>query len=60
VAVEAYVEAVAPYEPHIAAQWAMTLPSGSGRATALKTIYQNWPANDPEGAAGFARAHGME
>lgn len=60
VAVVAYVEAVAEYEPQVAVQWAMTLPPGTGREEALKSIYQNWPMTDPEGAAEFARAHGME
>jgi hypothetical protein len=59
-AVEAYAEAVAEYEPQVAAQWAMTLPPGPGRDSTLKAVYQNWPASDPEGAAAFAREHGLE
>jgi hypothetical protein len=59
-AVEAYAEAVAEYEPQVAAQWAMTLPPGPGRDSTLKAVYQNWPAGDPEGAAAFAREHGLE
>jgi hypothetical protein len=59
-AVESYAEAVAEYEPQIAAQWAMTLPPGPGRDSTLRTVYQNWPASDPEGAAAFAREHGLE
>jgi hypothetical protein len=59
-AVEAYAEAVAEYEPQVAAQWAMTLPPGPGRDSTLRAVYQNWPAGDPEGAAAFAREHGLE
>lgn len=59
-AVEAYAEAVAEYEPQIAAQWAMTLPPGPGRDATLRAVYQNWPEGDPEGAAAFAREHGLE
>ncbi len=59
-AVLAYAGAVAEYEPQVAGQWAMTLPRGPVREEALKTIYQNWPIDDPVGAAAFAREHGME
>lgn len=59
-AVEAYAEAVAEYEPEIAGQWAMTLPEGTRRESALRAVYQNWPEGDPEGAAEFARGHGLE
>jgi hypothetical protein len=59
-AVEAYAEAVAEYEPQVAAQWAMTLPPGASRDSTLRAVYQNWPASDPEGAAAFAREHGLE
>ena len=41
-AVEAYAEAVAEYEPHVAAQWAMTLPPGRARDSPCG-VYQNWP-----------------
>lgn len=59
-AVLAYAGAVAEYEPQVAGQWAMTLPPGPVREEALKTIYQNWPVDDPVGAAAFAREHGMD
>ena len=59
-AVLAYAEAVAEYEPQVAGQWAMTLPPGPVRDETLKVIYQNWPGNDPVGAAAFAREHGLE
>jgi hypothetical protein len=59
-AVEAYARAVARYEPHVAGQWAMTLPPGAARNATLRAVHQNWPADDPEGAAGFAHEHGLE
>jgi hypothetical protein len=59
VAVKAYAEAVAGYEPQVAVQWAMTLPAGAERDSTLLSIYQNWPASDPGGAAAFAREHGF-
>lgn len=59
-AVQAYATAVAEYEPKVAAQWAMTLPAGPARDSTLQSIYQNWPASDPDGAAAFAREHGLE
>jgi hypothetical protein len=59
-AVEAYAEAVAEYEPQVAAQWAMTLPPGPQREATLRSIYQNWPSSDPQGASKFARDHGLE
>ena len=59
-AVLAYAAAVAEYEPQVAGQWAMTLPSGPVRDETLKVIYRNWPSSDPVGAATFAREHGME
>lgn len=59
-AVEAYARAVAHYEPLVAAQWAMTLPPGAARNATLRAVHQNWPADDPGGAAAFAREHGLE
>jgi hypothetical protein len=62
-AVRGYVQAVAPYEPETAAQWAMTLSSGEDRARALKQIYHKWPKNDPAAKAAaesFADQHGIK
>jgi hypothetical protein len=59
-AVEAYAEAVAEYEPQVAALWAMTLPPGPRREATLRAIYQNWPTTDPQGASKFSRDHGLE
>lgn len=59
-AVQAYASAVAEYEPQIAVQWALTLPEGPAREATFREIYSNWPSKDPEGAAAFAREHGLE
>ena len=59
-AVRAYAAAVAEFEPTVATQWAMTLPAGPARDSTLRAIHQNWPASDPDGAAAFAREHGLK
>jgi hypothetical protein len=58
-ATRAYATAVAPFEPAVAAQWAMTLPVGPERDSTLRLIWQHWPSADPEGADTFAREHGI-
>ena len=60
VAVQAYVEVIANYEPQVAIQWAMTLPEGAKRDASLSAIHGNWPLDDPEGKTAFQRAHNME
>lgn len=60
VAVRSYVEAVAPHEPQVAIQWAMTLPEGASRDASLSAIHANWPLDDPEGKTAFQRQHNME
>jgi hypothetical protein len=57
--ITAYVEAVAEYEPRVATQWALTLPTGPDRTASLITIYQKWPVGDPVGAAEFSLANGL-
>lgn len=59
-AVQAYVEVVAGYEPHVAIQWAMTLPEGPKRDASLSAIHANWPPDDPAGKTAFQRANNME
>ena len=62
-AVRGYVQAVAGYEPETAVQWAMTLPPGKDRDSAIKSIYQKWPKNDPAAKAAaeaFADQHGLQ
>jgi len=41
-------------------QWIMTLPPGNDRDNTLRTIYLNWPKDDKEGAASFAKEHGIK
>lgn len=59
-AVQSYATVVAEYDPTVATHWAMTLPAGPERDSTLQSIYQNWPGSDPDGAAAFAREHGLE
>lgn len=59
-AVAAYAEAVAEYEPQVAVQWAMTLPDTWRREVVLRTIHENWPEDDPQGAATFADQYGIK
>jgi hypothetical protein len=59
-AIASYAETVASYEPETAAQWALTLPPGTDRERTLKTIHRNWPKDDPEGAAAFAKKLELE
>lgn len=57
--IRAYSAAVAPYDPATAEQWALTIPPGKNRNTALRGVHGNWPKSDPEGAAAFATRHGL-
>lgn len=57
--VKSYAETISSYDPQVAAQWAMTLPAGKERDETLNNIHNNWPQNDPAGAAAFAKAHGI-
>ncbi len=59
-AVYAYATTVANGDPEVGAQWAMTLPPGNDRHRALWQIHYKWPKGDPEGAAAFAKEHGIK
>jgi len=62
-AVLGYVDAIAPYLPDSATDWAMTLPSGDERDRAVKMIQHHLPkTNDGEkrAAEAFAQEHGIE
>jgi hypothetical protein len=48
------------HDPNTAMQWINNLPPGRDRDETLKTIHLNWPKDDPEGAAAFARENGIE
>ncbi len=60
VAVRAYAEAVAPFEPVNAEQWALTLPAGESRQALLWRIHRSWPETDVAARAAFAKRHGLE
>ena len=59
-AVSTYAGTVAEYEPQTAVQWALTLPAGEARQATFEAIYENWPKNDAEAAAAFAKQYGVE
>ncbi|MGJ8635121.1 MAG: hypothetical protein ACSHX7_14490 [Luteolibacter sp.] len=66
-AIREYAPTLAFSEPEGATQWAMTLPPGKERNETLKAIqenikatYINWPKDDPEGAAAFAKQQGIK
>ncbi len=59
-AVSTYAGTVAEYEPQTAVQWALTLPVGEARQATFEAIYQNWPADDAEAAAAFAKQYGVD
>lgn len=54
-----YLEAVAPYDSEVAAQWAETL-SGEKRTSAMMRIRDALKAKDQPAAAEFAKLHGIE
>ena len=55
----AYLQAVAPYDPENAEQWAETLPADK-RGQAQSTILWSLRKKDPEAAKRFAEEHGLE
>lgn len=57
--VAAYAETVAPHDPQVAAQWALTLPPGGKRNETLKAVYEKWPQDDPARAT-FMAEHPVE
>ena len=58
-AVSSYAVTVAEYEPQVAVQWALTLPTGKKRQETFVSIYENWPKNDSVAANIFAKQHGI-
>ncbi|MDB6078118.1 MAG: hypothetical protein JWO82_1865 [Akkermansiaceae bacterium] len=58
-AVGAFAKNVAYFEPATAAQWALTLPAGEGRAELLKSVYVEWSKKDESAAAAFAKENGI-
>ncbi len=60
VAVRAYVEAVAPFEPKNAEDWALTLPANDMRQELLLQIYQQWPKGNEAEKSAFATRHDLK
>jgi hypothetical protein len=42
IAVATYARTVAPHDPKVAAQWAITLPPGEIRKSTLSNVYKKW------------------
>ena len=62
VAVRAYAEAAAKYDPEAAAQWAESLPAGERRQGTLRKVHQDWrleEPGDPAAKAAFAKRNGL-
>jgi hypothetical protein len=59
-AIRGYAWHTFKHDPETAMQWIMTLPPGRDRDNTLKTIHLNWPKDDQEGAAAFAKENGIE
>lgn len=59
-AVRSYASTLAPYEPAVAAQWALTLPAGDPRESLIRNIHEQWKSKDETAAADFAREQGLE
>jgi hypothetical protein len=60
VAVKSYADAVLPYDPAAAAEWAVTMPAGKEKTDLMGNIYRQWKSKDEAAAAEFAREHGIE
>jgi len=61
--VKGYVAAVSKYDPQTATQWALTLPVGEERNSALNTVFQNMPketAAGQEARESFKAQHGIK
>ena len=59
-AISSYAFTIFEHDPETAMQWIMTLPPGDYRDNTLRNIYVNWPKDDKEGAASFAKEHGIK
>jgi len=58
-ALRTYATMVAPIDPGIAEQWALTLPSKPDRTALLKEIHHKWPEGQDAEKTGFAVRHGI-
>jgi len=59
-AIRGYAQTIFKHDPETAMQWIMTLPPGSDRDNTLRNIHSNWPKDDREGAASFAKEHDIK
>ena len=59
-AIRGYAQTIFKHDPETAMQWIMTLPPGNDRDNTLRNIHLNWPKDDKEGAASFAKKHGIK
>ncbi len=59
-ATRSYAYAIFRHDSETAMQWINTLPPGRDRDDTLKAIHMNWPKDDPEAAAAFAKEHGIK
>ena len=59
-AVKSYASTLAPYEPAIAAQWALSLPDDDQREALVRSVHQQWKSKDEAAAAEFAQEQGLE
>jgi len=58
-AIWAFAVSVSKHESATAVEWALTLPPGEDRYSALANIHRNWPEDDPAAKAAFAEEHGI-
>ncbi|WP_193213577.1 hypothetical protein [Luteolibacter marinus] len=58
-AVESYAKTLAPYEPAVAARWALTLPEGAVRDQLVREVHDQWKNKDEAAAAEFAEQQGL-
>jgi len=61
--VKGYVDAVAKYDPQTAAEWALTLPAGEERNSALNKVLRNMPKEttaEQEARESFKTRHGLD
>jgi hypothetical protein len=62
-AVQAYAETTAEYDPQTAVQWVEKLPKGKRRDEATRRIYDEWPVDEPADVAAkehFGIRNGLE
>lgn len=58
-AARSYAETLAPYDPEVATQWALTLQDANQRQRLLQTVHKELGKKDAAAAAEFAQKHGL-